>query len=396
MIYNNSMIYTTMRRILSTICILSVAVAFSSCKEKSIMDKSIYEDLTASEVININNTLPSFRFFYDNIRATVVANSSEIEKEEFGKITYSDMYKMIDYWSSVEYRNLIESSKQSYNKEMAQFQVQVDSVANYYRALIDTLKTVGDKSYPSYEAFVKEIVPDAVLNYISAQEGSSLPDYLMARNTMIAEYVAPTYTNANSYIQMLVESEMEDMFFGESALYRFAKYNNEKVASEFESMVGKYSYTTDEWVSPGLELPIYNPKDNYICTEYRYRPFFTGIPKFIMEPGVTYVTTSSQTATDEFGGKVSLNMEFTIYNDGTASGNLIERDTDYGYGYNNSYNHPVEGTWEEVSRHDKKYLRIRLTVRDGNLNRPYYFYVDEDLNCYPTDINAHPIKLTEK
>lgn len=400
------------KKVICSISIIGVLLTLASCAKKSIMDKSIYEDLTAKEVISINDTLPSFRLFYDNIRATIVANSSEIEKEDYKTVTYNDMYKLIHYWSSTEYLNLIESSKQSYNEDMARCQVKIDSVADYYRIIIDSLKFVGNTSYPSYETFVKEIVPEAVFEYMSAQEGSDLSIYIAARNKMIVDYVNPGYTGAESYLYRLIEfGEMEDQFLGQTTLYNLAKYHNEKATDAFESYIGKYSYTADEWVPKGLQLPINYPNGNYIRTEYRYSPFTTGLQSspnetfnapslvpgsdYIMKPGVTYVTTSSRKDTDEFGLKVYLTMEFTIYNDGTASGNLIETDAE-GLGTGYTRNHPIEGTWKTVSKHDKRFLKLRLILEGDDYYNRFDYYVDEDLNCYANDINTHPVKLRMK
>lgn len=119
-------------------------------------------------------------------------------------------------------------------------------------------------------------------------------------------------------------------------------------------------------------------------------------PDYIMTPGVTYVTISPQTNTDGYGGKVNLSMEFTIYKDGTASGNLIETNDEEFYGNSNSYRHPIEGKWREVSKHDKRFVEIKLILEGDEYYNWFYYYVDENLNAYANDINTTPMKLEKK
>ena len=115
-----------------------------------------------------------------------------------------------------------------------------------------------------------------------------------------------------------------------------------------------------------------------------------------MDPGVTYVTEVSDTGTDEYGGKVNLSMEFTIYKDGSATGNLIETNSSSTYDNNNSYNHPVEGNWHEVSRHDKRFIKIDLVLDPNGYHQRFTYFVDEDHNAYYDNVNNHPIKLRQK
>lgn len=114
---------------------------------------------------------------------------------------------------------------------------------------------------------------------------------------------------------------------------------------------------------------------------------------YILMPGVTYVTESSWNSTDELGGEVSLSMEFTIYKDGSVTGNLIETNL---YGRHNTYEHPLEGTWEEVSKHDKRFLKIYLELQADDYNKEFTYYIDESLNAYANDINTRPVKLMKK
>ena len=117
---------------------------------------------------------------------------------------------------------------------------------------------------------------------------------------------------------------------------------------------------------------------------------------YFLEPGVTYITESSGAGTDEFEGKVSLSMEFTIYKDGTARGNLIETNSTSSYGNNNSYEHPVEGTWKEVSKHDRPYLQIVFVLESDDYYNEFTYYIDENLNAYANDINTRPVRLRMK
>ena len=118
--------------------------------------------------------------------------------------------------------------------------------------------------------------------------------------------------------------------------------------------------------------------------------------KYILKPGVTYVTEVSDTGTDEYGGKVNLSMEFTIYKDGSATGNLIETNSSSTYDNNNSYDHPIEGNWHEVSKHDKRFLKIDLVLDANGYYKRFTYFVDEDHNAYYDNVNNHPIKLRLK
>lgn len=117
---------------------------------------------------------------------------------------------------------------------------------------------------------------------------------------------------------------------------------------------------------------------------------------YILTPGVTYVTEASGSGTDEFGGNVSLSMEFTIYKDGSVAGNLIETNSESTYGNNHSYEHPLEGTWEEVSRHDKRFLKIDLELEAEGYYKLFTYYIDENQNAYANNVNTRPVKLIEK
>ena len=107
------------------------------------MDRSIYEDFTAAEVLSISETIPSFRFFYDNIRAKIVAKSNDYDKEQFKGVTYKSMYDLFDYWGSADFAELIESTQNAYSEKMAAYQVQIDSISEHFRSIIDSVKVKG-------------------------------------------------------------------------------------------------------------------------------------------------------------------------------------------------------------------------------------------------------------
>ena len=118
-------------------------VLFSACMEKSIMDRSIYEDFTAAEVLEISETIPSFRFFYDNIRAKIVAKSNDYDKEQFKGVTYKSIYELFNYWSSAAFEELVESNQNAYSSKMAAYQIQIDSISEHFRSIVDSVKVKG-------------------------------------------------------------------------------------------------------------------------------------------------------------------------------------------------------------------------------------------------------------
>ena len=119
---------------------------------------------------------------------------------------------------------------------------------------------------------------------------------------------------------------------------------------------------------------------------------------YIMIPGVTYVSTQSEKDTDIVGGEVNLTMEFTIYNDGSVVGNLIETNSSKSYSNGNSYNHYVEGKWREVSKHDKRFLEICLVLEDSvqDYYKEFTYYVDENLKLYDNPSSTTSIQLKKK
>lgn len=118
--------------------------------------------------------------------------------------------------------------------------------------------------------------------------------------------------------------------------------------------------------------------------------------KEIMEPGVTYTMKESASDTDIFGGDVNLKIEFTIYNDGTAKCTLIETNSEDFYDNNNSYKYSLEGEWEEVSKHDKRFIQIDVTLESDDYYKEFTYFIDEELNAYAENINSTPVKLQKK
>lgn len=119
---------------------------------------------------------------------------------------------------------------------------------------------------------------------------------------------------------------------------------------------------------------------------------------YIMIPGITYISTQSEKDTDIMGGEVNLTMEFTIYNDGSVVGNLIETNSSKSYSNGNSYNHYVEGKWSEVSIHDKRFLEICLVLEDSaqDYYKEFTYYVDEDLKIYDRPSSTTSMQLKKK
>lgn len=181
------------RSIISFLCIWGIVCSIMSCKEHSIMDRSIYDDMTAKEVLDINDTLSSFRYFYDNIRSRIIAKSNDYDKEKYGMVSYNDMYRLFNYWRSSDFLNQVEYYQNSYNEEMSKYQTQVDSIAEHYRSEIDLLKSQGASFLPSYDEFIRKLIPNTIYIYMRAQECSDLSSYLTARKHMIVEYVNPDY-----------------------------------------------------------------------------------------------------------------------------------------------------------------------------------------------------------
>ncbi len=177
----------------------------------------------------------------------------------------------------------------------------------------------------------------------------------------------------NEYLEAL--EFFNQVYMGKSRYFTFAEYDQS--VSLNEPVVASNSSIDD--ASNVLKNTEPEPEDEYI-----------------LKPGVTYITASSATDTNEFGERVSLNMEFTIYKDGSATGNIIETTEANSYGNRNSYNHPVEGKWKKVSKHDKRFLEIKLILEGDEYYNWFYYYVDEEHNAYANDINTKPLQLIEK
>lgn len=122
------------------------------------MDRSVYEDLTAAEVLSTTEDILSFRFFYDNIRAKIVAKSNEYDKEQFKGVTYKSLYDMFDYWSSDDYIGLVESIRNAYSEKMSVYQVKIDSVSEHFRGIIDSVKTKGAPQFDFARIFKHPVV----------------------------------------------------------------------------------------------------------------------------------------------------------------------------------------------------------------------------------------------
>lgn len=352
-------------------------------------ERSIYEDLTAEEVLKINETTPSFRMFYDEIRSAIVNNSDEYDKVEFGKVKYSDMYKLFYYWSSFDFSDYLDSYQKSYDAQMAQYQVRIDSISNEYRLLIDKYKVEGDPDFdydkifehatpvvsptgnlstfrilfykgikdeelfnevgfeslsfetvmsspifkdynwgkkseyayyktgnclswrmessaygswecedrpamvqilddldpddwsgsemenfekafewtdtvrwsrPSYNDFLRKTIPEVIYNYWKAQEGSSITEFLEARNEMIVTYLSRNYTPLSQLLPMEAEEHLKAKYSSEYTLYQKALPGDRL---EFESATERIMPDCRE-VPDDYALPISLPRGNYV------------------------------------------------------------------------------------------------------------------------------------
>lgn len=103
--------------------------------------------MTPEEVLSIQNDIPSFRFFYDNIRSRIVQYSDEYERIEYKSVSYKSMYKMFKYWESDDYKNDVASLCQSYESMMSRYQTKIDSISQTYKSVIDKVK---DPSLANY------------------------------------------------------------------------------------------------------------------------------------------------------------------------------------------------------------------------------------------------------
>lgn len=378
-----------------------VSIIVQSCTpNKEIMDKSIYEDLSAEEVLSISNTIPSFRFFYDKIRARIIYNSDEYDKITYKDVTYNRMYALFNYWGSSEMESYINDNRLSWKKKMIHYQAQIDSVSNHFKRIIDTFKVCdapeynyssifkhpevcsfnfgynspsyysgiaftlpiknqemfneigfeklefkvtlttkdgeelrrgstyhwagqytmyafGDgkwslsnpsKTYmpgyfdsvfelkyasdfnnsykgsspyksfeesfdwyyevlyviPDYLTFLKNKVPHLIYDYWEAQEDMSISKYISVRDKMIVEYADNDYVPWNQTLPIIVENRMKELFLKEYELYQKAHKKNESNIVEFETMMGKAAFDTEDVMSSDVHLPVINPNGNYV------------------------------------------------------------------------------------------------------------------------------------
>lgn len=379
------------RSIISFLCIWGIVCSIMSCKEHSIMDRSIYDDMTAKEVLDINDTLSSFRYFYDNIRSRIIAKSNDYDKEKYGMVSYNDMYRLFNYWRSSDFLNQVEYYQNSYNEEMSKYQTQVDSIAEHYRSEIDLLKSQGASFLPSYDEFIRRLIPNTIYIYMRAQECSDLSSYLTARKHMIVEYVNPDYIDVSEYMNMAIENHLEENFMDELVLYNKAKINNDKAIAEFESHIGKATYNATEWTSPCLQLPISFPNGNCILQS---RQEIIAPNNAILSFGETYYVSKIVSA-DKYGNKTKLTFEITAYSDRSISGQVIETSIlGYRSGEENNYYYPIEGRWREMSKHDKRVMRVQFEL--ARSEQYYTIYIDEDHNAYINDLNSTPEKLYKR
>ena len=141
------------RIIISFFCFLIILSVSSCVKQKSILDRGIYEDMTAAEVSELTQSIPTFQFFYDNIRAKIVAKSDGHDRGQYGAVTYNDMYNLFNYLSSSDYLNFIEFGRTAYSEKMSAYQAQIDSVSEHFRSIIDSVKVKGGPQFDFAKIF---------------------------------------------------------------------------------------------------------------------------------------------------------------------------------------------------------------------------------------------------
>lgn len=120
----------------------------------------------------------------------------------------------------------------------------------------------------------------------------------------------------------------------------------------------------------------------------------TEVESYIMTPGETYYV-SQEMPEDKYGIITTLVFEMTIYKDNTMSGQVIEkRIQTLNKGRESESNYPIEGEWEETSKHDKKVLEVEFELAQSG--QYYTIYVDEEHNVFINDLNATPVKLQQR
>lgn len=237
-----------------------------------------------------------------------------------------------------------------------------------------------------------DYLKDATIKMNELSEAISNTKYEVEFNRFVADY-NEFMTSMPKSIQEMPEEQLATLDGGQEYLEAMDNFNQVYMAkSRFFAFadVTEPEYQNESVVTPEQE-------SNAIMDEILDRLYDeSNNDDYILTPGVTYITMSSGTGTDVLGGKVSLSMEFTIYKDGTVTGNLIETNAKDSYGNNNSYEHPLEGTWAETSKHDKRFLKIDLVLESEDYYNEFTYYIDEDLNAYANDLNTRPVKLREK
>ena len=395
-----------MKKLASILSILLFLNSIISCQKSSI-NKSFFEDLTAEEVLKIQETTQSFKFFYDNIRPRIIRGCDDYDKVEYAEVTYKSMYDMFKYWESSELKQIITDYISAYTDEIKNYQVQIDSISDSYRTYIDKFKVKGapdfdytrifehpplyhiypgssypygvtevnftlpikshelfneigitklsfritltdkkspghkvfqqtfsgnhpcfgkftmnlydgsiwslyDPKYhydarfpvdcegfelagieqfissynkrlsprdnftnafdwyyeviegPSYRKFLLNKIPMTVFSYWESQEGSSLPNYVNARNNMIKEFCKKDFSPLYNALPIAIENNIRVNYPLESCLYDKAKTDSEAATRKFESMFNIYPYDGSDWVSPDLKLPISHSNGNYV------------------------------------------------------------------------------------------------------------------------------------
>lgn len=149
----------------------------------------------------------------------------------------------------------------------------------------------------------------------------------------------------------------------------------------------------DDYTQMGAEVVEPTIAVNTSTEDFTTTPAAEETTTYIMEPGVVYYTTKDMP--EENGIRNRLTLELTSYKDGSFSGQLIAtsintwRDDE-----ETNLNFPIEGEWDETSKHDKRVMIVEFEVE--KLEQEYIVYIDEDLKVYWNSLNATPEQLYKK
>lgn len=113
---------------------------------------------------------------------------------------------------------------------------------------------------------------------------------------------------------------------------------------------------------------------------------------YILIPGETYYVSNSWHEGDQ---QINMTVELIAYKDETFSGSCYG-DSKYEYSTFDptEFKYPIEGEWEEISKHDKRFMLVNFEL--GETGQEYTLYIDENQNVYMGNLNSEPVKLQKK